>query len=87
MVETTNFSNVLQAVKSGRDIRSLVERFTRVSPDVIRYEFTLDDPVRYVSPWTAAISLRKTDNLVYEVASHEGNYALQNILAGARALP
>ena len=86
VVETTNFSNVLQTVRSGRDIRSLVERFTRVSPDVIRYEFTLDDPVRYVSPWTAAISLRKTDNLVYEVASHEGNYALQNILAGARAL-
>ena len=86
VVETTNVSNLLQAVGSGRNIRRLVERFTRVSPDVIQYEFTMDDPVRRVSPWTAAISLRRTDDLVYEVACHEGNYALPNILAGARAV-
>ena len=39
-----------------------------------------------MSPWTAAISLRKTDQPIYEVACHEGNYALENILRGARAL-
>ena len=86
VVETTLFSNMLQQIGSGRNLRSLVERFTRVSDGVIRYEYTVDDPVRWVSPWTAAISLRKTDQSIYEVACHEGNYALANILRGARAL-
>ena len=86
VVETTNFAHMLQQIGTGRNLRSLVERFTRVSPGVIRYEYTVDDPVRWVSPWTAAISLRKTDQPIYEVACHEGNYALENILRGARAL-
>ena len=86
MVETTNFKYQLQQVGSGRNIRRLVERFTRESTGVIRYEFTVDDPVRWVSPWTAALSLRKIESEVYEVACHEGNYSLENILRGARAL-
>ena len=85
VVETTNFSNYLQQAGSGRNMNSMVEKFTRVSPDVIRYEYTVDDPVKWVSPWTAAVSLRKTDHPVYEVACHEGNYAIENILRGARA--
>ena len=85
VVETTNFSNYLQQAGSGRNMNSMVEKFTPVSPDVIRYEYTVDDPVKWVSPWTAAVSLRKTDHPVYEVACHEGNYAIENILRGARA--
>ena len=85
VVETTLFSNYLQQAGSGRNMNSLVEKFTRVSPDWIRYEYTVDDPVKWTSPWTAAISLRKTDHPIYEVACHEGNYALENILRGARA--
>ena len=80
VVETTNFKYQLQQVGSGRNIRRLVERFTRESTGVIRYEFTVDDPVRWVSPWTAALSLRKIESEVYEVACHEGNYSLENIL-------
>ncbi len=86
VVETTRFARLLQQVGSGRNIRSLVERFTLASPGVIRYEFTVDDPVRWVSPWTAALSLRRTDGPAYEVACHEGNYSLENILRGLRAL-
>ena len=85
VVETTNFSNYLQQAGSGRNMNSMVEKFTPVSPDVIRYEYTVDDPVKWESPWTAAVSLRKTDHPVYEVACHEGNYAIENILRGARA--
>ena len=86
VVETTLFSNRLQQVGSGRNIRALVERFTRESADLVRYEYTLDDPVRYTSPWTAAISLRSTVGPMFEVACHEGNYAIENILRGLRAL-
>lgn len=86
VVETKNFARLLQQVGSGRNIRSLVERFTRVGPGVIRYEYTVDDPVRWVRPWTAALSLRRIDGHAYEVACHEGNYSLENILRGLRAL-
>ena len=85
VVETTLFSNRLQQVGSGPNIRSLVERFTRESDDLIRYEYTVDDPTRWTASWTAAISLRQTDARMYEVACHEGNYAIVNILRGARA--
>ena len=86
VVETTNFSHLLQQVGSGLGIRRLEERFTREIDGVIRYEFTLDDPERWVSPWTAALSMRKIDGQVWEVACHEGNYSLENILRGARAV-
>ena len=85
VVETTLFSNRLQQVGSGPNIRRLVERFTRESDDLIRYEYTVDDPTRWTSSWTAAISLRATAGPMYEVACHEGNYAIGNILRGHRA--
>ena len=49
------------------------------------YEFTVDDPSTYVRPWTAQIPMSKTDGPIYEYACHEGNYAMTNVLRGARA--
>ena len=63
----------------------LVERFTRVGPDTILYEFTVDDPVTWTRPWTAAVPLTKTGAPMFEYACHEGNYAMEGILGGARA--
>jgi len=63
----------------------VVERFTRVGPDTLQYEFTVDDPAIWTKPWTAVIPMRKSSELIYEYACHEGNFALKNILAGARA--
>ena len=63
----------------------LTERFTRVSPDVVQYEFTIDDPAAFTRAWTARIPLNKTHGPVFEYACHEGNYAMVDILAGARA--
>ncbi len=85
VVETKNFYRELPIVGSSRQLERLVERFTRVSPDVIRYEVTVDDPWKWTRPWTAAITLRHSDGLLYEYACHEGNYAIVNILKGARA--
>jgi hypothetical protein len=62
----------------------VIERFTRLGPDVIDYQVTVDDPAWYTRPWTASIPMSKVKGPVYEYACHEGNYGLPNILAGQR---
>ena len=63
----------------------LTERFTRTSPDTLLYEFTVDDPTAFTKPWTAQIPVTRTKGPIFEYACHEGNYAMMDILAGARA--
>ncbi len=89
VVETTNFTDAvhdrgLTVFGGGRDGR-LVERFTRVDADTIDYEFTFDDSTVFTRPWTAAIPMTRMEGPLFEYACHEGNYGLENILAGARA--
>ena len=90
VVETTNFNDKVDersgtAFGTGRSQR-LVERFTRVAPDTIDYQFTLDSPSTFTRPWSAAIPMtRIEEGSIYEYACHEGNYALEGILSGARA--
>jgi hypothetical protein len=83
VVETTNFNDKRDLRGSGSGLR-LIERFRRVNADVILYEFTAEDVSTWVRPWTAEIPMRKLEGLIYEFACHEGNYALPNILNGAR---
>ena len=88
VVETTNFSKVSRrglAVFGASENMRLVERFTRVDENTIDYQFTVTDPTEYVTPWTAAIPMTNLGGRLFEYACHEGNYGLQNILAGARA--
>ena len=85
VVETENFSRGMALIGASRNAHSLVERFTRVGPGSIEYEFTVVDPTVWTKPWTAVQTLRTAAGAVYEYACHEGNYALPNILAGARA--
>jgi hypothetical protein len=85
VVETKNLHRELPIIGTSRHVERLIERFTRVSADAIRYEVTVEDPWKWVRPWTAAISLRPTNGLIYEYACHEGNHAVVNILRGARA--
>jgi hypothetical protein len=84
VVDTTNFSSEYSFRGSDTNLH-LTERFTRVSPEVIQYEFTVDDSTAFTKPWTARIPFNKTTERVFEYACHEGNYALTDILAGARA--
>jgi len=62
----------------------ITERFTRVSEDEILYQFKVDDDVAYKDSWKGEMPLRKAQGNIYEYACHEGNYAMANILAGAR---
>jgi hypothetical protein len=84
VVETTNFNGKNPFRGSSEQMR-VIERFTRVDEDTIRYQFTVDDPATWVRPWSAEMPMKKTTGPLFEHACHEGNYGLYNILAGARA--
>jgi hypothetical protein len=84
VVETTNF-HPLQQYRGASENLKVVERFTRNGPDSILYRFTVEDPTTFVAPWTAELVFNKFDEMIFEYACHEGNYALSNILSGERA--
>jgi hypothetical protein len=86
VVETTNISpmQTLQGIPATPHLK-VTERFTRADEFTINYEFTIDDPTTYTEPWGGEVPFRALPDLVYEYACHEGNYALSNVLSGARA--
>jgi len=84
VVETTNFNDKTRFQRAGQNMH-LIERFTRTAPDTIMYEFTVDDPSAFTKPWTAQIPMRRTEGPIIEYACNEGNYAMEGMLAGARA--
>ena len=62
----------------------MTERFTRTGPDTIVYRFTMEDPTTFTAPFTGELPFTRIDEMVYEYACHEGNYAMTNILSGER---
>jgi hypothetical protein len=84
VVDTTNFTDQSRFRGADENLH-LTERFRRVNPNTLLYEFTVDDPTAFTKPWTAQIPMTKTKGPVFEYACHEGNYAMVDILAGARA--
>ena len=97
VVETVNFAERPEAYwsapwRASRPSLRLVERFTRVGPETIDYTFTVEDPLAFTQPWTAAAPMTTdhasrgvTAGQLWEYACHEGNYGMINILSGARA--
>ena len=84
VVETINFRRKT-SLQGSTASTTVVERFTRIDADTLKYEFTVTDPTSYTQPWTASMPLTKIAGPIFEYGCHEGNYALPNILAGARA--
>jgi hypothetical protein len=84
VIETTNF-HPLQLFQGASENLNVTERVTRTGPDTINYKFTIEDPTVFTAPWSGELVFNRTDELVYEYACHEGNYALSNILGGERA--
>jgi hypothetical protein len=86
VVETTNYSDKTELRFPASKNTRAVERFTRVSNDLIDYQFTVEDSTLYTKPWTAVRPMPRLANYqIYEYACHEGNYAMSGILGGARA--
>ena len=86
VVETVNFNDDRTHTtwrNTGRN-RTLVERFTRVDADTLLYEFTVTDPDTWERPWSVELPMQRSELPIYEFACHEGNYGLENILAGNR---
>ena len=90
VVETTHFTEKGKQRGIGRTVFGiganlhLTERFTRVSEDTIDYSFTVEDDSMFLQPWTAAIPMNRVAGPLFEYACHEGNYAMANMLRGAR---
>jgi len=96
VVETTNFTDKDAIGSNGAgypgdpgyhsEQLKIVERFTRVSENKLEYRATVIDEKTWIKPWTILIELERSENYqVLEYACHEGNYAMEDILSGARA--
>jgi hypothetical protein len=84
VVDSINFTDKSSFRGSGEALH-LIERFTRLPDDTIEYRFTAEDAETWTAPWTALVSMRKTDGPIYEYACHDGNYkSMQGMLLGAR---
>ena len=93
-LETANFTNKTNFRGAPRNTRQdifasdalhVVERFTLVDADTIRYQFTVEDPRVWTRAWSGEIPIRRFEGPLFEYACHEGNYGLPNILRAARA--
>ena len=92
VVETKNFRSEGTGTLSLRGLGTaadenlhLIERFKRLDSGTLQYEYTVNDPTVWSKPWTVSMTMDKSDEQLYEYACHEGNYAMRNMLAGARA--
>jgi len=92
VVDTTNFkfnnqSRFGVSYLDGMTDQNLhvVERFRRTDPNTIIYQATVNDPTVYTKPWTVELSMAKRTDRIFEYACHEGNYAMSDMLSGARA--
>jgi hypothetical protein len=96
VVDTINFlaregAEWQDAWRASRSTTHVVERFTRVDAETMQYQFTWEDPTIFTRPWTAAWPLTTnqaargvTEGGLFEYACHEGNYAMTDVLEGAR---
>jgi hypothetical protein len=83
MVESIGATEQDRLNGPGKDLH-VIERFTRVADNALLYRFTIEDPGTWERPWTGEFTWPATDQPIYEYACHEANYALENILRGAR---
>src|SRR5689334_11307679 len=64
---------------------NVIERFSFISKDELLYRYTVIDDAMFSKPWSAEYSMMRSGARIYETACHEGNYAMTNMLAAARA--
>ncbi len=86
VVEVTNFDGRAGLFGASKDAH-LTERFTRLGPSELEYQYTVDDPSTWTRPWTGrmTLSLDPTQYELVEYACHEANYSMVNSLSAARA--
>jgi hypothetical protein len=86
VVETKNFKKVNGLAGADENLH-VTERFSRTSSGNLLYDFTVSDSSVWEASWSGKYEWQsKPESKVYEYACHEGNYAMGNILRGARLL-
>lgn len=85
VIETTNFNDTPGSFPGSQNM-VVTERFERVGPRSLQYSFTVEDPTVWKDRWSGEYVWPESDENIYEYACHEGNYAMGNILRGARRL-
>jgi hypothetical protein len=94
VVDTTNYNDqgsVTNSAATGHllgiqqsEALHVVERFTRVGPETINYEVTIEDPGVYSGSWKVALPLSRNDSYkIFEYGCHEGNYRFMTVALGA----
>ena len=86
VVVTGNFSGLLPSFNrfgTAKD-KTLTERFTRIGPYTVEYQWTLEDPSTFTDKITAVMPMTKVAGQLYEYGCHEGNYGMENLLRGER---
>ena len=97
VVETTNFNGLVGMTSAGvpgspgplqpsTENMRVVERFTRVGPDTIEFQMTVEDPaVLSTGSFTVAYPMYVDNEYqMYEYACHEGNTAVRNYIETSR---
>src|SRR5690606_16293882 len=86
VVRTANFRPE-GAPQGGSEHVTMTERFTPVSPEILSWQVTFEDPTVWTRPWTFEMPLTRVDvtQQLFEYACHEGNHAMRNILSAQRA--
>jgi len=84
VVETTNFPAAQTFMGSWKNLK-VTERFTRAGAGRVLYQFRVEDPAIWTQSWGGEYEFSRAGGRIFEYACHEGNYGLQDILAGARA--
>ena len=91
VVESRNFTDSIasigmrQVAYGSAKNRLLIERFTPTAEGSLDYEITIDDPDTFQDRIVILMPMTRTDERQFEYACHAGNYALRNILRGARS--
>jgi hypothetical protein len=83
VIDTTNFTNKTRFHGSTENLH-VVERIKRIDDKTLLYRFTVDDPQTWDRPWTGEMTWPATNQPILEYACHEGNYALGDVMRGAR---
>jgi hypothetical protein len=87
VVDVTNFSPKTDAFGSRENLH-LIERWTRIGPNTLSYEVTVEDPTVWTKSWTVKQEFGKQsdqENRLYtEPRCIEGNQGLPGLLHGRR---
>jgi hypothetical protein len=82
VIETTNLNGKTWLNEVGDVVshaETVIERFTPINADTLRYEATVNDPIVFTRPWTIAMPVKRQEGGLLEVACLEDNQDLQHL--------